>query len=251
MMRIIGFIITIFSLSSFSENYLSDDSLEKLSTNKLTDLKGGKTAFKESLENTIQGIISAVKGKKAAIINPTTFYKYMDLSVNEGGIELSIGDSLLCLDYIRYPIKANRLSLNLHYGDIVDLILGEKGSKTGYVILADLKLQDSISSRRLSTIDSLQKEKEMAEKDLISIENALICSERKDSLSIKYAKSKFKKTILKRKIEFGMTKQMVLDSWGNPDDINRMVGSWGAYEQWVYGSRYLFFENGIFKSVQD
>lgn len=58
--------------------------------------------------------------------------------------------------------------------------------------------------------------------------------------------------IAKRVIRLGMTKAMVIDSWGQPQDINRTVGSWGVHEQWVYGnSTYVYFENGKLTSWQD
>ena len=57
--------------------------------------------------------------------------------------------------------------------------------------------------------------------------------------------------IKKGKIRLGMTKEQVRLSWGQPNDINRSVGPWGIHEQWVYGSQYLYFENGILTSWQD
>lgn len=56
-------------------------------------------------------------------------------------------------------------------------------------------------------------------------------------------------------IKLGMTDEMVRASWGDPDDINRSVGSWGVHEQWVYprssyDDDYLYFENGILTSWQ-
>ncbi|MEW6614809.1 MAG: hypothetical protein AB1401_05025 [Thermodesulfobacteriota bacterium] len=60
------------------------------------------------------------------------------------------------------------------------------------------------------------------------------------------------KIILNEKIKLGMTKEQIVASWGYPKSINRNVGSWGIYEQWVYGnSVYLYLENGILKSFQD
>ena len=44
---------------------------------------------------------------------------------------------------------------------------------------------------------------------------------------------------------------MVRASWGKPDDINRSVGPWGVHEQWVYGYKYLYFEDGSLTSWQD
>ena len=57
----------------------------------------------------------------------------------------------------------------------------------------------------------------------------------------------------KRKgVSLGMSQQDVIDSsWGKPRDINRTIGSYGTHEQWVYGGGYLYFENGILKTIQN
>lgn len=62
--------------------------------------------------------------------------------------------------------------------------------------------------------------------------------------------------IAKRKSEgvrIGMTKDEVLASnWGKPKSINKTTGSYGTHEQWVYGgNNYLYFENGILKTIQN
>jgi hypothetical protein len=57
--------------------------------------------------------------------------------------------------------------------------------------------------------------------------------------------------IKNEEISIGMNKDMVLMSWGYPDEINRDVGKWGVHEQWIYGDNYLYFENGILTSWQD
>jgi hypothetical protein len=48
-----------------------------------------------------------------------------------------------------------------------------------------------------------------------------------------------------------MTKAMLIESIGNPDDINRTVGSWGVHEQWIYSRTYIYLENDIVTSWQD
>ena len=50
--------------------------------------------------------------------------------------------------------------------------------------------------------------------------------------------------ILNEEILIGFTEEMTKVSWGEPDKINRSSNS----DQWVYGERYLYFENGLFKS---
>lgn len=57
--------------------------------------------------------------------------------------------------------------------------------------------------------------------------------------------------ILSGLIRIGMTAPQVRASWGSPIDVNRTVGSWGVHEQWVYGSHYVYFEDGILTSFQD
>jgi hypothetical protein len=57
--------------------------------------------------------------------------------------------------------------------------------------------------------------------------------------------------ILERKFWIGMTNKMAKESLGNPDEINRTVGSWGVHEQWVYGNTYLYFENSVLTSYQN
>lgn len=53
-------------------------------------------------------------------------------------------------------------------------------------------------------------------------------------------------------VRIGMTRTQVEASWGDPEDINRSVGSWGVHEQWVYpNGKYLYFEDGILTSWQD
>jgi|WetSurMetagenome_2_1015567.scaffolds.fasta_scaffold06003_7 hypothetical protein len=104
---------------------------------------------------------------------------------------------------------------------------------------------------KIARTDSLEKIKsELDLKNEIVLE-VIPEVERKDSLFAKYKKTIFINTIINKKVKIGMTKNMVLDSWGEPDDINRSVGSWGVHEQWVYGENYLYFENGKLTSFQD
>jgi hypothetical protein len=49
----------------------------------------------------------------------------------------------------------------------------------------------------------------------------------------------------------GMNREMATISLGSPKDINRTVGFWGVHEQWVYDSKYLYFENGKLTSYQN
>lgn len=56
-----------------------------------------------------------------------------------------------------------------------------------------------------------------------------------------------------KKIAIGMTKQEViqLKDWGRPMSINKTTTASGINEQWVYGSRYLYFDNGVLTTIQE
>ena len=58
----------------------------------------------------------------------------------------------------------------------------------------------------------------------------------------------------KKRVYIGMTKEQVLaTNWGEPDDINRIINSYGTSEQWVYSNygKYLYFEDGVLVTIQD
>jgi len=76
---------------------------------------------------------------------------------------------------------------------------------------------------------------------------------------IKIRKSGFSKKIqnklIEKKVWIGMTKEMAILSWGNPDDINQTITANVVREQWVYeGGRYkgqyIYFENGKLIAIQ-
>lgn len=58
--------------------------------------------------------------------------------------------------------------------------------------------------------------------------------------------------ILDGQVKIGFTKEMCIESWGRPYDINRTVTAYGTHEQWVYGLWcYLYFEDGILTAIQN
>lgn len=56
--------------------------------------------------------------------------------------------------------------------------------------------------------------------------------------------------IKKGGVKLGMSEKVFLLSQGEPDHINTSEGSYGRHEQWVYGNRYYYFENGVLTSMQ-
>lgn len=59
-----------------------------------------------------------------------------------------------------------------------------------------------------------------------------------------------KQALRESKVQIGMPETMVEFSWGRPHQKNDSVGPWGKHSQWVYGSTYLYFENGVLRSFQ-
>ncbi len=58
--------------------------------------------------------------------------------------------------------------------------------------------------------------------------------------------------VLEGYIYIGDTKKIVLEAWGEPEDINRTTTRYGTSEQWVYGlGCYVYFENGVVTAIQD
>ena len=53
-------------------------------------------------------------------------------------------------------------------------------------------------------------------------------------------------------VTLGMSQEEVIQSvWGKPQKINRSTYTFGVHEQWVYGGGYLYFEDGVLKSIQN
>lgn len=75
-------------------------------------------------------------------------------------------------------------------------------------------------------------------------------TKRKAMLTKKYGAANAK-LIVDGYVRVGMTKAMCKESWGEPYEINKTIGSWGTHEQWVYGSSYLYFEGNKLTSIQN
>jgi hypothetical protein len=58
--------------------------------------------------------------------------------------------------------------------------------------------------------------------------------------------------VAKKMIWIGMTEEMLLDSWGQPKDINSTVTRYGSRKQYVYDlGQYVYVENGKVEAWQD
>lgn len=87
-------------------------------------------------------------------------------------------------------------------------------------------------------------------KSVIPAKKTLTSSERK-TIFIKQYGSVYGSAVADYKIKIGMTKEMVIMSWGKPNKVNRTVTANLVSEQWVYETAYLYFTNGKLTSWQD
>lgn len=68
--------------------------------------------------------------------------------------------------------------------------------------------------------------------------------------------SKIETAISLRRVLVGMTREQAVRAWGKPTKINQTVGAGYTSEQWVYdrdsigNTQYLYFDNGILRSIQ-
>lgn len=110
--------------------------------------------------------------------------------------------------------------------------------------LKEIEEEKAEQIRIANNIQKKKKEKIEEEERKISVEK------RKNELIKKYGATVGLK-ISEERIWIGMTKEMLIESWGRPNDINRTVGNWGVHEQCIYTSAYVYIENGIVTSWQD
>ena len=74
--------------------------------------------------------------------------------------------------------------------------------------------------------------------------------EHREYIIAKYGET-YGSLILQGRVVIGMTKDQCIEALGHPTRINRTTTASRVSEQWVYSSRYLYFENGVLVTIQD
>jgi len=109
---------------------------------------------------------------------------------------------------------------------------------------------DDFLGLKLTKDSPEQKEEQQKQKEEQQIlVDAKRLKERLKELQVKYG-TKFGKLIFENQIVLNMNKEMVRESWGSPERINKTVNRYGAHEQWVYTNYYLYFDDGILTTWQ-
>ncbi len=99
------------------------------------------------------------------------------------------------------------------------------------------------------------KEGLVIEKARIKKEQERIKKERDDNIKSMKAKhprwsAKVCRAIIDNKVFLGMTREQVIESWGEPSSKNVTIVASGRHEQWVYHGRYLYFDNNLLTGIQ-
>lgn len=159
-------------------------------------------------------------------------------------------DSISLIDKRHSDVDAKRRLHNVE----IDM---RNDSIHNYEIYAETKqkeIDDSISNfnykkrQQQQVAQNIIYQKKLADK---KEKNRIENEERKISLREKYG-NETAEHILNRKVKIGWTKEMCIESWGKPYDINRTTRVNGTSEQWVYSmKKYLYFDNNTLTTIQD
>lgn len=131
------------------------------------------------------------------------------------------------------------------------IILTNKKNKSKDIIITkdNLKFLELADEYRIKK--RIKEEKEEQEKADYEAKLAKEEAAYKAKLIRKYGKRNAL-LILDNKVILGFTKDMCIEAWGEPSDINRTITRYGTREQWVYGlGCYLYFEGNILSGIQD
>jgi hypothetical protein len=147
--------------------------------------------------------------------------------VSQTVTELSLSDTIILTDYVNGYWIVNH---ERYFGYLSEIYVKETDQVIAFK--SELNLQNEKLRKKQTGIE-IKKQHEYQQK------------------IIKKYGAKNGKKLLDGYYWIGMTDDMARVSLGNPRSINRTVGSWGVYEQWVYYSTYLYFENGKLSSYQN
>lgn len=106
---------------------------------------------------------------------------------------------------------------------------------------------DSVYQDRL-----IQRETERQQAELERIQKEKKEEQEYHRMLVKKYGSANAKLIENGEVRIGFTKQMCIESWGEPEVINTTTTESGKFEQWVYGwFSYLYFEGNKLVAIQD
>ena len=200
------------------------------------------------------GVIIAIVQTPTYIVKEAKDYSQKIGSVNKG-------DSLIVHDYLHaYFLVTTKDPTNKLFGWVFRRDLYQTDLLFAYRENADKtrKEKQKLEQEKKEREEIIRQEQQQLERDEKYAQDQAERVEREAQEQAEkkaMLESKFGKTIAQKILDgyiwLGMTTEIARLSWGEPNDINKSVGSWGVHEQWVYNCQYLYFENGILTSWQD
>lgn len=222
-----------------------------------------KLTEKENTDSKVLKILS--KGEKVEFIGvvfPSGIHGAERYRVNYQGIEGFISSYFIQAEVYNKgqiitlkELKADEASKYQERQNYISDSIAEIKRKEDEEYLAKFKINEEEEIRKNDSIaDAMLKKSKLESKayfDQIEKVNARNLIERKQKFISKYGQTNGEK-IAKGLIWIGMSEEMLLDSWGKPNDINQTVTRYGSRKQYVYsGSQYVYVVNGIVDAWQD
>lgn len=159
------------------------------------------------------------------------FYTFDSIAIRNIGIEYPEYKYVICLSSKN---KSRYLAID---SDNMNSIVSGKQKRE------EILMEEEAARKRA--------EEEAATEEKRAIEETRKQQEYKNHLIKKFGK-KNANLILDGQVQIGFTKEMCIEAWGEPYDINRTITGYGTLEQWVYGiGTYLYFEGNVLTGIQD
>lgn len=156
--------------------------------------------------------------------------------------EVKPGDIVKLLDYTGHYWLISKEDAS---GYVMDIMIDENEEARKYKSAIEKKTKDAAINAEL---EKMAAEKQASDKLKKQTEKEI--EEWKKGVIAKYG-NKVGQKLVDGYYWVGMTAEMARVSLGEPETINKSVGTWGVHEQWVYGSIYLYIEKGKVASYQN
>lgn len=208
-------VILVFTNKEYGDYYMYLDGKNR----KTLDIFMTKEKFDSLMENKLSKY--DIKGKDLVYINKfgVILYKLSDGQRFEG--KIPINTEFHCTDISFYKNNLESPMFILHNDTFGDFYTFENGLNNFFQTKEEY-LQDKKKNEQ-----------------------------RREKILAKYGRFNGQ-TILDGKVKIGFTKEMCVEAWGKPNDINKSIGSWGVHEQWCYSfGSYLYFENGKLTAIDN
>ncbi|MFR9498389.1 MAG: hypothetical protein SNI05_08190 [Rikenellaceae bacterium] len=241
--RIVEYIsnINFLSLDNFAENILTEESLQK-DCNRLTNIELLDYISDNYIDREVY--ITSNKYTYGVDVNMLKNNEYAQFSYMYKGNRYHTAKEVKLL---KYDPKIAALKYYLITESVEP---SGKTLKYAFPITAGLDKLIILASVQKEAEQIIELEQERKERErLAQIKKDE--QEYKAKLIKQYGKANAE-LILKNQIKLGFTKQMCIESWGEPEDINKTITYYGTHEQWVYGlDTYIYFDNNKLTTIQN